>query len=331
MTSRRTVLTSLVAAGLICGMTGTGNTADVLRFASEAARSDTQTTAGEKFNELLKARTKGALEIKVYADSMLGNAQPAISGARGGTIDIVISGASNYTGIVPLIGVFDIPFIFKDTAHAYRVLDGKLGQEMLDKLSEFGLKGLAWWDIGFREATNSRGPVKSPADVKGLKIRTNGAPVHNETWKLLGANPVPMPVGELYTALEMKTVDAQEHPLGMLWSGKFYEVQKYLSITNHAYTGLIVAMNKAKFDSYSPELQKAIVETAKEAGQYQRDLNNNNAQKIIADLRKSGVQVIEQVDPAPFVEITKPVRAFFVSKFGGEDYIKQIDAVRDVK
>jgi tripartite ATP-independent transporter DctP family solute receptor len=120
--------------------------------------------------------------------------------------------------------------MFKDTDHAYRVLDGKIGQDVLDKLGEFGLKGLAYWDNGWRELTNNRNPVNKPEDVKGMKVRTTGSPAHIEAFKLLGANPVPMPLAELYTALEMKTVDAQEHPLGVLWSAKLYEVQKYLSL-----------------------------------------------------------------------------------------------------
>jgi TRAP-type C4-dicarboxylate transport system substrate-binding protein len=173
--------------------------------------------------------------------------------------------------------------------------------------------------------------VNTPADVKGLKIRTNGSPAHNETWKLLGANPLPLPIGELYTALEMKTVDSQEQSLGLLYSGKFYEVQKYLSLTNHAYSALLVTMNKAKFDALPPAHQKALIEAAREAGAYQRQLNNENVQKIIAEVKKAGLQVIEKVDPAPFLEITKPVRLMFTSKFGGENYIKEIDAMRDAK
>lgn len=324
-------LSSLVAAGLTVLANGPLQAQTVLRFASEAARSDPQTAGGEKMNELLKAKTGGSLEVKVFADSSLGNAQAAISSTRGGTIDIVISGSSNYTGIVPLLGVFDIPFIFKDTAHAYRVLDGQVGKDIMDKLEEFGLKGLAYWDTGWRELTNSRHAVRAPADVKGLKVRTNGSPAHNETWKLLGANPVPMPIGELYTALEMKTVDAQEQSLGLLYSGKFYEVQKHLSLTNHAYSALLVAMNKTKFDALSPAQQKAVVEAAREAGAYQRQLNNDNMAKIIADVKKAGLQVVENVDPAPFLEITKPVRLMFTSKYGGEDYIKAIDAERNAK
>ncbi len=331
MKLKKSFIVSIFTIGLAFSAIGSVQAQAMLRFASEAARSDPQTAGGEKFNELLKAKTDGALGVKVFSDSSLGNAQSAISSARGGTIDIVISGSSNYTGIVPLLGVFDIPFIFKDTDHAYRVLDGKIGQEVMDKLAEFNLQGLAYWDTGWRELTNSRQPVHTPADVKGLKVRTNGSPAHNETWKLLGANPMPMPIGELYTALEMRIVDSQEQSLGLLYSGKFYEVQKYLSLTNHAYSALLVAMNKAKYDALSPAQQKAVVEAAREAGSYQRKLNNDNVAKIIAEVKKAGLQVVEQVDSAPFFEASKPVRQMFTSKYGGEEYIKAIDAVRDQK
>ena len=330
MKLKKALFASLLAAGLMTGALNSA-TADTLRFASEAPRSDTQFIAAGKFNELLKAKSGGALDVKVFADSSLGAFQAAIGGVRGGTIDIAVSGSANFSGMIPLLGVFDIPFMFKDTAHAYRVLDGKVGQEMLDKLGEFGMKGLAFWDNGWRELTNNRGPVRTPADVKGLKVRTTGSPAHIEAFKLLGANPVPMPLAELYTALEMKTVDAQEHPLGVLWSAKLYEVQKYLSLTNHAYSALIVTMNKAKFDALPPAQQKALVEAAREAGQYQRQLNNDNMAKVVADVKKAGMQVIENVDPAPFLEVTKPGRQTFVTKFGGENYIKEIDAVRDLK
>lgn len=321
---------TLLMAGALAGMFAAAQ-AETLRFASEAPRSDTQFQGGEKFSELLKAKTKGALELKVYPDSSLGKFDAAISGVRGGTIDIIVSGSGNFSGLVPLMGIFDIPFMFKDTAHAYRALDGKIGQDMLDKLGEFNMKGLAYWDNGWRQMSNSKHPINVPADVKGLKMRTTGSPAHIEAFKLLGANPVPMPLAELYTALEMKTVDAQEHPIGVLWSAKLYEVQKHLSLTYHAYSALVVVMNKQKFESLSPANQKAIVEAAREAGAYQRKLNNENIAKIVGDLKKLNVSVVEKVDPAPFLEVTKPGRKTFTDKFGGEDVIKAIDAIRDVK
>ena len=323
-------LRSTLAASLLAALAVSAQAA-TMKFASEASRADTQYTAAERFNELLKQRTGSALDIKVYADSSLGNAQASINGVRGGTIDIAVSGSNNFTGLASQLGVLDIPFLFKDSSHAYRVLDGKTGQELLDKLGEFGMKGLAFWDNGWRELTNSRGPVRTPADVKGLKVRTTGSPAHIEAFKLLGANPVPMPLAELYTALEMKTVDAQEHPLGVLWSAKLYEVQKHLSLTNHAYSALIVVMNKAKFDALPSAQQKALVDSAREAGQYQRKLNLEKTNTIIEAVRKAGVQVVDSVDPAPFVEATKPVRQSFITKFGAEATIKAIDAERDAK
>ncbi|MBB1072845.1 TRAP transporter substrate-binding protein [Rhodoferax sp. 4810] len=330
MKLKKSLFASLLALGLVAGTVGISQ-AETLRFASESPRTDTQSIAGERFNELLKAKTNGALDIKIYADSSLGAFQAAISGVRGGTIDMAVSGSANYSGLVPQLGIFDIPFMFKDSAHAYRVLDGKVGQDMLDKLDAFGMKGLAFWDNGWRELTNSKHPVNSPADVKGLKVRTTGSPAHIEAFKLLGANPVPMPLAELYTALEMKTVDAQEHPLGVLWSAKLYEVQKHLSLTNHAYSALILVMTKAKYDALPPAQQKALVEAAREAGQYQRKLNNDNMAKIVVDLKKAGMQVVEKVDGGPFLEATKPGRETFTAKFGGADIIKAIDAQRDTK
>ena len=324
-------LRSLLAAGLVTATIGAAQATTSLRFASGAPRTDTQYIAGQKFSELLKAKTNGALDLKLFPDSTLGNAQAAITGVRGGTIDMLVSGSNNFSGLVPLVGMFDIPFLFKDTAHAYRVLDGKVGQDMLAKLDAIGLKGLAFWDNGWRQMTNSKGPIRTPADVKGLKMRTTGAPVHIEAFKLLGANPVPMPLAELYTALEMKTVDAQEHPIGVFVSAKLYEVQKHLTLSYHAYSALIVAVNKAKFDALPADQQKALVEAAREAGQLQRKLNNENIAKQVEEVKKAGVQVVEKIDPAPFAEATKGVRASFISKFGGEAELKAIDAVRDAK
>ena len=164
---------------------------------------------------MLKQKTNGALDLKVFADSQLGTFQAAIAGVRGGTIDMAVSGSGNFTGLVPLIGILDLPYLFAGTDHAYKVLDGSTGQELLAKLEPLGMKGLAFWDNGWRQMTNSKHPIKTPGDVKGLKMRTTGSPAHIEAFKELGANPVPMPIAELYTALEMKTVDAQEHPIGV--------------------------------------------------------------------------------------------------------------------
>ncbi len=298
-----------------------------LRFGYEAPRSDTQHLAAKKFDELLKEKTKGDIKLSLFPDSTLGNAQAMISGVRGGTIDIEMSGSPNFSGLVSNLNVIDIPFIFQSKEHAYRVLDGEIGQGLLKELEDKGLKGLAFWEVGFRSMTNSKHPINKPEDVKGLKIRTNQNPMYVKAFQLLGANPVPMPLSELYTALETKAVDAQEHPIGIVWSAKLYEVQKYLSLTNHGYTPLIVVMNKAKFDSLSPELQKAIVEAAQEAGKYQRELNAKKEADILEKMKKAGVEVVEKVDVQPFkAAVEQPVRQFFIEK-NGDALIKAVDAL----
>ena len=263
MKKQHWMLKSLVLVGALAGVLGAAQAqTQSFRFASEAPRADTQYQAAVRMNEVLKAKTNGALDLKIFTDSQLGTFQAAIAGVRGGTIDMAVSGSGNFTGLESMIGVFDIPYLFKDSEHAYKVLDGPVGMAILAKLEPLGLKGLAFWDNGWRQMTNSKHPIKGPADVKGLKMRTTGSPAHIEAFKELGANPVPMPIAELYTALEMKTVDAQEHPLGVFYSSKFYEVQKNVSLTYHAYSALVLVMNKAKYDALSPAHQQAVREAA---------------------------------------------------------------------
>lgn len=303
--------------------------ATTLRFGYEAPRSDTQHIAAKKFNDLLKEKTKGEIKLSLFPDSTLGNAQTMISAVRGGTIDLEMSGSPNFSGLEQKLNVIDIPFIFKNREHVYKVLDGEIGQGLLKTLEDKGLKGLAFWDVGFRAFSNSKNPVNSPDDIKGLKVRTNQNPMYIQAFTLFGANPVPMPLAELYTALETRAVDAQEHPIGIFWSTKLYEVQKYLSLTNHGYTPLIVVMNKAKFDALAPELQTALISAAQEAGKYQRELNVQNEQEIISNLRKAGIEVIEEVDNAPFkAKIEAEVRKAFIEQ-NGDELIKAIDALAE--
>lgn len=295
------------------------------RFAYEAPRSDTQHIAAKKFNDLLQEKSAKSLKLSLFADSTLGNAQTAISGVRGGTIDLAMSSSSNFTGLVPQLNVIDIPFIFKDRDHAYAALDGEIGQGLLKSLEEQGLKGLAFWEVGFRAFSNSKQPITKPEDIKGLKIRTNQNPMYIQAFSILGANPVPMPLSELYTALETKAVDAQEHPIGIFWSAKLYEVQKYFSFTNHGYTPLIVVMNKAKFDALSAEQQKAITDAAVEAGKYQRQLNLDNEQTIIESLKKAGIEFVDNLDTTPFKNaVSSDTRKAFIEK-NGADLVDAID------
>lgn len=296
-------LRSVARALLFLGLAATATCAqagNIFRFGYETSQTDSQHIAAKKFNEILKEKTQGEITLKLFPDSTLGNAQAMISGVRGGTIDMEMSGSNNFTGLAPVINLLDIPFLFRDTAHAHKVLDGKVGDELLKALEPLGLKGLAYWENGWRDVTNSKGPIKTPADLKGLKIRTNNSAMNIAAFKIFGANPIPMPFAEVYTALETRTIDAQEHPINVVWSAKFYEVQKYLTLTHHAYSPLILVMNKKKFDALTPELQQTLVSAAKEAGNYQRQLVAEDQQKILAGMQADGVEIITDPDREAF-------------------------------
>lgn len=316
------------AATIVLFVTGSlsqAQAATVLKLAHAAPDSDTQQAAAERFAELVEERTNGDVTINIFGNGVLGGDQQMISAVRSGTIDIEMSGNPNFVGLQPALGAFDLPYIFADREQAYRVLDGEVGQRALDLLEDNGLKGLGFWEVGFRAMTNSKRPIKTPDDVKGLVMRTNSNKSLIEAFSLLGANPVPMPIGELYTALETGTVDAQDHPIGIVWSAGFHEVQDYLSLTNQAYTSLIMVMNQDKFDSLSSEYQQVLLESAREAGAYQRELNLENEQQIIATLRGNGMQVEEEVDTAAFQEVILPTWDSYIAE-NGSDWIDAIQS-----
>lgn len=299
-----------------------------LKMGHAVNTTDGQHAAAMKLAELVKQRTNGDVEITIYPANQLGNDAAMINGTRGGTIDLVSSGASNFNGIAPNTAAMELPFVFRSAQHAYNVLDGAVGRGVLDELSPHGLKGLAYWENGWRAFTNNKRPVNKPEDLKGLKIRSTPNPYHIQAFKLLGMNPSPMPIAELYTALETGTFDAQEHPINVTWSSKFYEVQKHLTVSNHVYSPLVVAMNKAKFDSLPANYQTAILQSAHDAAKYQRDLNAQNAGKVVAELKKSGMQVIETVDMAPFQKIvSEAIEKTFAEK-NGPALLKAIAATK---
>lgn len=322
-------LSKLLAACLLAGIAVSAQAAKYnLKMGHAVNTTDGQHAAAVKLAELVKQRTNGEVEITIYPANQLGNDAAMINGTRGGTIDIVSSGASNFNGIVPNTAAMELPFVFRSAQHAYNVLDGSVGSGVLNELAPHGLKGLAYWENGWRAFTNNKRPVTKPDDLKGLKIRSTPNPYHIQAFKLLGMNPSPMPIAELYTALETGTFDAQEHPINVTLSSKFYEVQKYLTVSNHVYSPLVVAMNKAKFDSLPANVQGIIVDAAREAAKYQRNLNAQNAGKVVADLKKSGMQVIENVDMAPFQKI---VSADIAKSFGEKNGMALLTAIESTK
>ncbi len=299
-----------------------------LRFGHTVPETDSQHQAALEFAKNVKARSDGAIDIRVYASGQLGNDGTLVTGVRSGTIDIGATGNPFLTGISPRLSALDLPYQFDSAEHAYKVLDGKTGRALLDDLDHHQMKGLAFWEIGFRSLANSKLAVNTAADIKGLKIRTTPNPAHLYAFQLLGANPQPMPFGEVFNALESGAVDGNENPPTLMLSSKMYEVQKYLSLTRHAYTPLIVFMNKRKFEQLSHAHQQIIMEEAVKTAHFQRELNARNETSALAELKSHGMRINEHPDIESIRKIVRdPVRKQFSDKHG-DDLLKAIDAQR---
>ena len=220
--------------------------------------------------------------------------------------------------------MLDLPYLFRDRDHAYKVLDGEIGDELASDLPSKGLRLLAYWENGFRNVTNSVKPIEKPADLEGLKIRVPKNNTYVETFKEWGANVTTMAFGELYTALQQQTVDAQENPLAIIYTNKFYEAQKYLSLTHHFYGPAQVLISESTWGRLSPGMQEAVMNAAEEARDYERQLLKDKDAEYLANLKAEGM-LINEVDRDAFVEAAKPVWEKYSDKFG--DLIQRIREV----
>lgn len=310
----------IAGAAALAGLASPASAETTLRFAYTQSPSDSHHLAATRFKEQVEAATKGELKITLHPGGELGSDPALLEGVRLGTIDIVEAGNPFFTRFEPKLNVLDLPYLFEDYDHVYRVIDGPVGRRLLDGLDKHGMKGLAFWEIGFRSVTTKDRPIRTPDDLKGLRIRTTPNPAHVEAFKLLGAVPTPLPFTEVYLALETGTVDGQENPLGTIRAARFYEVQDHLTLSRHAYTVSIVAMNQGKWDALSPDQQKIILDAAAEAQKHQRELNREIDQTAMKTIREAGMQVVEEIDTEAFRKVVfDPVKATYVGEHGSED------------
>ncbi|WP_352401015.1 DctP family TRAP transporter solute-binding subunit [Anaerotignum sp.] len=252
--------------------------------------------AGEVFKRVAEEESEGSVVVNLFPDNMLGDDRVVIETTAMGNIDIGVSSTSPLATMYADFYLFDAPYLFLSPEDAYAKLDGEVGQKILDGMESMGLKGLAFWENGFRNFTNNKVAVKTPADVRGFKVRTMENEVHIAAWTAFGANPTPMAFTELFTALQQGTVDAQENPLGIIDANKFVEVQKYVSLTQHVYTPYIVCMNLDKFNSLSEKQQNAILKAAEESTSYQRERSQELEKEILEGFEAGGTTVIQLTD-----------------------------------
>ncbi len=278
---------------------------------SSGSGKDHPTGAGiAKMAACVQAKSGGKMKITPYYDNQLGNDNTATQSVRSGTIDMVLPSTAPLVPMLPELGVLDLPFLFNSEAEADAVLDGKAGDWFNAKLPAVGLVNLAYWENGFRNATNNKRPISRIEDFGGLKMRVMQNPVYIDTFKELGANAVPMAFSEVYSALETRTVDGQENPFALIDNMKFYEVQKYLSLTRHSYAALAMLMSKKTWDGLSPQEQETMKTCAAEGRDEQRKVSRAKAGSTLEGLKSKGMQV-NDIAPAEMARIRDKVKVVY--------------------
>ncbi|WP_422446707.1 DctP family TRAP transporter solute-binding subunit [Thermoanaerobacterium sp. DL9XJH110] len=270
----------------------------------------------EKFAELVSKNTNDQVKIEIYPSDSLAPQRESVEGAQLGTIDMVLTSTMELSNFESSIGVFDLPFLFSSREKAYAVFDGPVGEKIAKNFENKGLVILAYWENGFRHVTNNKKPIQTPDDLKGMKIRVPESTVYIDTFKALGASPTPISFGELYSALQLGTVDGQENPLAHLINQKFYEVQKYCTLTGHFYTAEPLVISKIVWDKLTPDQQNAIKEAAMEAGRYERELSKEADEKYLQEAKDKGVQFVEKPDLDAFRKAVEPVYEKYSAKYG---------------
>lgn len=274
------------------------------------------------FKQLVEKNSGGKIKVKNFYSAQLGDDLQMTSALQAGTQEVTIPSTSPLVGIVKEFGLFDLPYTFNNRKEAYAVLDGPVGQAILKKLQDHGLVGLGYWENGFRNVTNSKHPIKTVADFKGLKLRVMQNDIFISAFKALGVNPTPMAFSQVFNALQSHTVDGQENPYTTILSNKFYEVNKYVSSTQHVYTPFVFLIGKKFWDKLDPTEQKIIKDAAVKAGKWQREDNAKENSTALAKLKEKGMVVTQFPDAQKdkIREILKPVLKKYTQQYGVDLY-----------
>ncbi|MFC4409947.1 TRAP transporter substrate-binding protein [Chungangia koreensis] len=312
---KKTIKAMAAAAGLamvLAGCSGDGGNADggavTLKLAHTGSDTHQYQIGAAEFAKLVEEKSDGDIKIEIHGNATLGSEAEAIEQVIDGTLDMtVVAADSSLANTVPEMNLFGLPYIFEDREHVYSKLDGEPGQELLGLVDDANMKGLGFWEVGFRHLTNNKKPINVPEDVKGMKIRVQPAPVWEAHMNALGASATPVAFNELYSALDQGLVDGQENPISSIYSMKFYEVQKYIALTGHTYTPAVVIASQNAWDKLTDEQKSIIEEAVKETATYQRDYLAGKEEEIINELKGEGVEFTEP-DREAFKEATKDVK-----------------------
>jgi tripartite ATP-independent transporter DctP family solute receptor len=272
----------------------------------------------KKFADTVAAKTNGRIKISLFYNGALGSDQAVVSALKGGTVELAVMNSGILASEAKELAIFDFPFLFANEKESDAIVDGPVGKKMHALLEPKGLVGLSYWELGYRQITNSKRPLNKVEDLDGLKLRVIPNPINIDWVKALGANPTPLPFPEVYGAMEQKAIDGQENPISVIAANKFWEVQKHMAITNHQYNPQSVIMSKKVWDSLSAADRKIIDEAADEAANVQRTASRAAVAANLELLRKNGMTVT-QFSPAEVAKLRekmKPVIAKYTASVG---------------
>jgi len=272
-------------------------------------------------------RTDGRIQIMNFYAGALGGEREALEAVQLGTQELTLTSSGPIPNFVPETRILDVPFLFRDYHHARTVLDGEIGLALLAKFEPKGIKALGWCDNGFRHMTNNRRAIHTPADLKGLKLRTMENPIHIQAYKAFGVTATPMSFTELFTAMQQGTVDGQENPLSVIYSSKFDQVQKHLSLTGHAFSPCVLVINKQLWDGLPEADQQALQAAARAGIAANRARVDQDEREVIAILRQNGMEVVENIDQSLFLGALSEVYKTFSQQLGQSN----LDAIQRVQ
>jgi len=317
----------LAASALLLGLAGTASAQTILKIGYTPPKDSHYGVGATAFCDEVEKGTQGRYKCQHFPSSALGGEREMIESVQLGTQDMVNTSTGPLGNFVTEVKIVDIPFLFRDYDHARKVMDGPIGQDLLKKMPDKGLIGLAWTENGFRHMTNNKRAINTADDARGLKVRTMENKVHMEGYKTFGLLPTPMAFPELFGALQQGTVDGQENPIPVILSSKFSQVQKHLSLTAHVYSPAALLLSTKVWSKLSDADKKLFVEAAQKAAIVQRKRVNDDENMGIAQLRKDGMQVIEKVDGESFRKAVTTAYPQFAKEFGA-DRIAAIQAVK---
>jgi tripartite ATP-independent transporter DctP family solute receptor len=321
--TRRHILAGAIAAPAVLSLPRGASAQTVMTLGHNAAPTNPRHVAALKFAELLKASSGGRLEVRVSPSEQLGNEQSLLTSLRTGAVDMTVNSQGSTSSLVPEIAALGLPFLFKTSAEAFKLLDGSFGEVMLPRFARVNMVPLGWWDNGIRHITNSKRPINVPDDLKGLKIRTPPDPMTIDIFQALGAATQQISFGELYVALQQGVVDGQENPLANIASSKIFEVNRFISLTAHKWECtpfLISQITWARLSTADKDLVKA---AAAEAGKLQRGLMNDADVKFLAEFKANSALSVNQADQEAFRKASAKVADEWRKKPFG-DFVDQL-------